>query len=443
VAETRPETRYAPVGETDVAYQVIGRGPPDLLYFSPLGSNIDLVWDSPDAIEFFGRLASFCRLILFDRRGTGVSDPVPRNSIPTWEDLSEDAGAVLDAVETPRAAILATAESGPMALLFAAMHPDRVGALVLVNSYARFLSSDDYPIGVSREMADLILKMVLNGWGTRAFAQTAVPSRSDDPELLDFVAKSMRSSATPRNAVAQYEYMQRNIDARQVLPLIQAPTLVLQSDNDFMPPALGLYVVEHIEGAKFVALPGSDIGLAGDHAVTIADEMAEFLTGERPVEINRILATVLFTDIVNSTGRAAALGDRRWRTLLDSHDRAVREQLRRFNGREINTTGDGFVASFDGPARAIRCALAIVDAVGPLELHIGLHTGECEVRGNDLGGLAVHIAARVSALAAGGEVLVSGTVKDLVVGSGIAFEERGEHELKGVPGTWRIFAAAG
>ena len=446
MTEPRPETRYAAVGETDVAYQVVGNGPPDLLYFSPLGNNIDLIWDSPDAAEFFNGLPSFCRLIAFDRRGTGLSDGVARNAIPTWEDLSEDVGAVLNAVGVRQTAILATAETGPMALLFAAMHPDRVSALALVNSYARLVASDDYPIGVSSELLDSFVEMTRTKWGTWDFARLAIPSRADDVQTLDHVAKSMRSSATPRNAAAQYSYLINNIDARPFLKLIQVPTLVLHIRHHLLCPiSLGRYLAEHIEGAKFVELPGSDIGLAGENVPYIAEELAEFLTGERPVEIDRVLTTVLFTDIVDSTGLAASFGDRRWRTLLDAHDRAVREQLRRFRGREIKTTGDGFLASFDGPARAIRCARSIIDATAELriELRAGLHTGECEIRGEDLGGLAVHIAARVGSLAGPCEVLVSGTVKDLVVGSGVDFTDKGEHELKGVPGSWKLFALTG
>jgi class 3 adenylate cyclase len=254
-----------------------------------------------------------------------------------------------------------------------------------------------------------------------------------------------RAAATPRNAAAQLGYVMQNVDVRSVLPLVQAPTLVLHSkDDSFIPLEMGRYLAENIRGAKFVVLPGGDTALAGEQAKALPDEVAEFLTGERPaVDIERILTTVLFTDIVGSTARAASLGDSRWRSLLDTHDRAVREQLRRFRGREINTTGDGFVASFDGPARAIRCAQAINDAMEPLGvgLRMGLHAGECEVRGDDLGGLAVHIAARIGGLASSAEVLVSGTLRDLVIGSGIEFAERGEHELNGVPGTWKLFAA--
>ena len=267
------------------------------------------------------------------------------------------------------------------------------------------------------------------------------PGRADDAEYVRLVSKMVRSSATPRTAAAQYDYILRSLDVRDALPLIQAPTLVLQvTESPFLSVAQGRYLADHIKGATFIELPGGILTMADN---PVLDEVAEFLTGERPeVEVERILTTVLFTDIVGSTAQAASLGDERWHSLLDAHDRAVREQLRRFRGREINTTGDGFVASFDGPARGIRCAKAVIESTRKLgvQLRVGLHTGECEVRGDDLAGLAVHIAARVGALAAPREVLVSSTVRDLVVGSGLEFADRGEHELKGVPGFWKLFA---
>jgi class 3 adenylate cyclase/alpha-beta hydrolase superfamily lysophospholipase len=439
------ETQYVSVGDADVAYQVLGDGPPDLLVFNGLGGHLELAWQVPNQSEFFTRLASLGRLILFDRRGTGMSDGVPRDAIPTWEDLAEDAGTVLDAVGSTRAVILAQAETGPMAVLFAAMHPRRVAALVLVSTYARYQVADDYPIGVSTEAIDAIVAMVQAKWGTPELVRLAMPSRVDDVEFLERTSTMLRSSATPRTAAAQFDYLLRRLDVRPALPLVQVPTLVLNArDSVLFPAAQGRYLADRIEGAKFVELTGPDMGFNADNAAAIAGEIAEFLTGERPVEIERILATVLFSDIGDSTATAASLGDRRWRSLLEAHDRAVREQLRRFGGREINTTGDGFIASFDGPARAIRCAEAILEATRALgiEVRAGLHAGECDVRGEDLGGLAVHIAARVAARAGPGEVIVSGTVKDLVVGSGIEFRDRGDHELKGVPGTWRLFAVS-
>jgi class 3 adenylate cyclase len=292
----------------------------------------------------------------------------------------------------------------------------------------------------------LVIEFLRTSWGTPEFLSLAGAAGPEDPVRRDALARLFRSSVTPRTAAAQYDYLLRNLDVRPVLPLLRAPTLVLSVDNpSFLPMAHGRYVAEHIEGSKFVALPGNDMLIFSQRDV-IFDEVAEFLTGTRPLtDIDRVLVSVLFTDIVGSTERAASLGDQRWRSLLDRHDQIVREQLRIFRGREVNTTGDGFVASFDGPARAIRCGQVIIDATRALgiELRMGLHTGECEVRGNDLGGLAVHIAARIGSLASPNEVLVSSTVKDLVVGSGIEFNDRGEHVLKGVPGSWKLYAVSG
>jgi class 3 adenylate cyclase len=438
----RPETKYIAVGDADVAYQIIGDGPLDLLFCYGLGSHIEFNWQVPVIAAFLERLASSFRLIIFDRRGTGASDGVPRNAVPTLEEWTEDMAAVLDAARSERAAILATLDTGPIAILYTAMHPERVSALVLLNAAARFIEAEDYPIGVSPDAIDALVEGVAAGWGTPEFLALANPSA--DWEFLHLTSQVLRASATPRTAAAQYNAVLRN-DVRQALPLIRVPTLVLHvKEQPLSPVEYGRFLAEHIDSATFVELPGGDLSFTPANHV-VADEVAEFVTGERPViEVERILTTVLFTDIVRSTQRAAALGDERWRSLLDVHDRAVREQLRRFRGREINTTGDGFVASFDGPARAIRCAQAISEATKKLglELHIGLHTGECEVRGDDLGGLAVHIAARVGSRAAPGEILVSGTVKELVFGSGIQFEDRGAPSLKGVPGTWTLYAVA-
>lgn len=439
----RPETNYVSVGDADVAYRVIGRGPIDLLYFYGLGSHIDLFWDTPSLSAYLDVLASFSRLILFDRRGTGASDGVSRSAIPTLEEWTEDIRAVLDAVGSERAAILAAVDAGPVALLFAATHPERVSSLILLNSSARYMLADDYPIGVPPDVIDSFEDMVLSGWGTPDFARAAAPSLANDPETLDILAKRIRVAATPRTAAAQYNYILRSLDVRQALPLIQVPTLVLHArDNLVVPVEHGRYLAEHINGATFVELPGGDLVVTPDSQI-VADEVAEYLTGVRPTtEVDRTLTTVLFTDIVQSTERAASLGDQRWRSLLDAHDHSVRNELNRSRGREIKHTGDGFLASFDGPARAIQCAKAIRVATRKLgiELRMGLHTGECVVRGNDLAGLAVHIAARVGATADAGEILVSSTMKDLIVGSDLELVERGVHDLKGVPGPWPLFA---
>jgi class 3 adenylate cyclase len=442
----RPEIQYVAVGDTDVAYQVIGDGPIDLLFFWSLGFHLELVWEAPLAAELLKRLASFSRLIIFDRRGTGASDGFPRRAFPTWEEWSEDLLAVLDAVGSTRSAIFATLDSGAIATLFAAIHPERVSALTLLTTTAQYLADDDYPIGAAPEAVEMLVDVIETQWGTTELARLTNPSMADDTEDLEMVARMMRSSATPRSAADQFRYICESAGVRDVLPVIEVPTLVMHvAQHPFIPAEHGRYLADHIKNAKFVLLPGADGGMTRQNGVFV-DEIAEFVTGERPVaEVERVLTTVLFSDIVGSTATAASLGDRRWRSLLDSHDRTVRALLRQSRGREINTTGDGFVASFDGPARAIRCAQALLEATDGLglQLRVGLHTGECEVRGDDLGGLAVHIAARVGALASPGEVLVSGTVKDLVVGSGIEFEDRGEHELKGVPGAWKLFAVRG
>jgi class 3 adenylate cyclase len=305
------------------------------------------------------------------------------------------------------------------------------------------MAADDYPFGASRKDIDWFVELTAATWGTDDYIRLTVPSSYfDSPEAIASYARMYRASATPRSAAAQHNYFLRDIDVRSFLPLVQAPTLVLQSAvTRFLPRDHGRYLAEHLPHATLVEYPGD----APPDLETPASDIVEFLTGERPVEINRILTTILFTDIVGSTERAASLGDHSWRSLLDAHDGAVREQVRRFKGKEINTTGDGFVVSFDGPARAIRCAQGINEAMKPvgLDLRMGLHTGECEVRGQDLGGLAVHIAARIGALATSQEILVSSTLKDLVIGSGIEFTERGNHGLKGVPGSWNLFALAG
>jgi class 3 adenylate cyclase/pimeloyl-ACP methyl ester carboxylesterase len=440
----RPETRYVAVGDADVAYQVFGQGSPDVLFCYGLGSHIDYFWDLGYLDEAWTKISSHNRSILFDRRGTGASDPVPNDVPPTWEEWADDLGAVLDAVGSQEAVLVANLEAGAIAVLFAALHPERVSGLVLVNSAARFLADDDYPIGFAPEAVETLLAVIAAGWGTIDFVGLTSPGWAWNKEIVTSVARQLRASATPRTAAAQYGYILRHLDVRPSLEFVQAATLVLHvRESSFVPMVFGRYLAGHIAGARFVEVPGGDIGVPDP---LVFEEIIEFLTGERrEVEANRILTTVMFTDIVGSTKRAVVEGDQRWRGVLDEHDRVVRDKLRRFRGREVNTTGDGFVVSFDGPARAIRCAAEIRDATKALsiDLRVGLHTGECEVRGDDLGGLAVHIAARVGSIARPGEVLVSRTVADLVAGSGIEFHDRGEHDLKGVPGSWRLFALQG
>ncbi len=344
----RPDTKYVAVGEADVAYQVLGEGPSDLLFFNGLGSNVEMAWEDREIADFLRRLASLRRLIFLDRRGTGASDGVPRNAIPTWEEWTEDIESVLNAVGSEQTSILAAVDAGPIAILYAAAHPERVDSLVLCNTTARYLVADDYPIGFTPEALDLVIEFLRTRWGTPEFISLAgAAGPEEDPVRRDALARLFRSSVTPRTAAAQYDYLLRNLDVRPVLPLLRAPTLVLSADNQsFLPMGHGRYVAEHIQGSKFVGLPGDDMLIFSQQDL-IFDEVAEFLTGTRPLtDIDRILVSVLFTDIVGSTERAASLGDQRWRSLLDRHDQIVREQLRIFRGREVNTTGDGFVASF-------------------------------------------------------------------------------------------------
>ena len=438
------ETRYARVGDAAVAYRTLGEGPLDLLYFWGLPSHVELQWDLPLTMAPFLRLAGVGRLIIFDRRGTGASDPLPPSALPTWENWTEDVSAVLDAVHSERAAVFAEGDAGPIGVLFAAHHPERVSALVLAETSARALVADDYPIGLPQANVDAIVEIVGSMWGTAELVSLTSGDMAEEPEITEWITKVQRACVTPRMAEIQFRYILNTMDVRSTLDLVQSPTLILHHvENPLIPITHGRYLAEHVKGSRLVELPGVDVGLAPTNHEKWTDEVVEFLTGTRPpIEIDRILTTVLFTDIVGSTDRLVAIGDQRWRSVLDLHDKATREQLRRFRGSEIKTTGDGFVASFDGPARAIRCARAIVDANERLGLQIrtGIHTGECEVRGDDLAGFAVHVAARIGARAGPGQVLVSGTVKDLVAGSTIAFAENGDHLLKGIPGTWALFA---
>ena len=439
----RPQTRYVPVGGVEVAYQVVGEGPLDVVYIAGF-AHVDLRWDDPVWAAFLERLASFSRLILFDRRGTGASDAIPDTAMPTWEEWADDVRAVLDAAQSTRTTVLAENDGGPTGVLFAAMQPERVSGLILANTSARHMRADDYPIGVAPEVVDEWVETWKAGWGTSDIVATVFPSRAGDRAFRQWAAKYMRASTTPRSAAAQIRYIVENLDAREALPLIQVPSLVLHTkDNLVYTIDEGHYLADHIDGAKFVELPGGDLYVMS--APSAIEEIAEFLTGERPpVEIDRILTTVLFTDIVASTERAEREGDRRWSELLSAHHKVVRSELHHFRGQEIDTAGDGFLATFDGPARAVRCACAIRDGVQALGLQIraGLHTGEVELSDEGPRGLAVHIGARIGAAAGPGEVLISRTVGDLVVGSGIKLADRGEHKLKGVPGRWHLLAVA-
>jgi pimeloyl-ACP methyl ester carboxylesterase len=442
----RPETRYARSGDVSIAYQVVGEGPLDLIFVSGWVSHLDAFWGEPSFARFLRRLASFSRLILFDKRGTGLSDRVPVAELPTLEERIDDVRAVLDAVGVERAALLGHSEGGPMCLLYAATFPERTAALVLIGTYARRLVADDYPFGATPEQYEAFLDEIETGWGGPVGLAVRAPSMEHDDRFRAWWSEYLRSSASPGAALALTR-MNGEIDVRAVLGTIGVPTLVVHRSGDRSLPVEGArYLAERIRGARLVELPGVDhLPFVGDQNA-ILDEIEEFLTGvRRGTEIDRVLATVLFTDIVGSTERAIQLGDREWRDLLEGHHLLVRRELERWRGTEVATAGDGFLATFDGPARAIHCACAIRDSVRSLGLEIraGLHTGECEIHGTTVAGIAVHIGARVSGLAGPGEVLVSSTVRDLVAGSGIEFEARGEHELKGVPEQWRIYSVVG
>jgi class 3 adenylate cyclase/pimeloyl-ACP methyl ester carboxylesterase len=437
-----PETQYVKSGDVNIAYQVVGDGPFDLVHVPPFVSNLELQWEDPAERRYFERLASFSRLIMFDKRGTGLSDRV---AVATLEERMDDLRAVMDDAGSERAAIYGGSEGGALSILFATTYPDRVSALVLYGAYPRMAWAPDYPDGVTDEVWVEGLRHFEENWGRGQGGlplYVLAPDRADDRVFRRAHARWERLSASPGAAVA-LQQMIHEMDVRHLLPAIRVPTLVVHRTADIAHAAGSRYLGAHIPGAKVIELPGNEyFPYLGDQDA-ILDEIEEFLTGVRPVPApDRALATVLFTDIVSSTERAAALGDDAWTRMLDRHDALIVREVERHRGRRINTTGDGMLATFDGPARAVRCAQAICGAVRSLgiEVRAGLHTGEIELRGADIGGIAVHIGQRVSALAGPGEVLVSSTVKDLVAGSGITFSDRGSHVLKGVPDEWRIFA---
>jgi class 3 adenylate cyclase len=450
----RPATKYARSSDYHIAYQSIGEGPPDLVYVPGWISHLDLYWEEPSIARFLGRLASFARLIIFDKRGIGLSDPVPPENMPNLEERADDVRAVLDAAGSERAALLGQGYGCPIALFFAASHPERVTRLVLYAATVKTgVRTDDFPWGPTEE--ERRAWRTSAEWGTDEFAAAWVarlaPSAADDVQFVEWAGRMMRTAASPATAQA-FMRMQGFMDAREVLPLIRVPTLVLDRSDAHMPkgpvdmPPLeeSRYIAERIPDAKLITVPGRDyLPWVGDQDSIVA-EVGRFLTGAAPVrEPDRVLLTVLFTDIVDSTKRAAELGDTRWRELLERHNALVRGYLSEYRGREIDRAGDGFLATFDGPARAIRCAQAIVTSSSRegLDVRAGIHSGEVELLEPGIGGIAVHIGARVVAEAAPGEVLATSTVRDLVAGSGIAFEERGEHVLKGVPRSWLLFSA--
>jgi class 3 adenylate cyclase len=433
--------RYAKSGDLNIAYVVEGDAPLDMVWIPPWISQVEYLWAEESLTRVMARLKQFARVITFDRRGSGLSDPLA--GAPTLEEQMDDVLAVMDAAGCERAAIVGTLEGGPMAALFAATYPDRVSALILYASFSRATWAPGYEFAWRAEERQLHMDETVEHWGEGRVAASVAPSLMSDPEFMEWAGRLERLAASPSTIRRIFELIGK-FDVRDILPSIRVPTLVLHRRGDtFIDIQHSRFLAEHIPGAKFVELDGGDNMYSLGDSEALLGEMEEFLTGQRHrTEPDRMLATVLFTDICNSTQHAARMGDRGWRYMLERHDALFRRSLERHRGREVKHTGDGFLATFDGPARAIRCAADHAESVASLGLEVraGLHTGELEVMDGDLGGLAVHIAARVMDRADPCEVLVSSTVKDLVVGSGIAFQERGAHELRGVPGEWQLFS---
>ena len=437
-----PETRYTKNGDVHVAYQVFGDGGPDLVFLAEFWNSIEAMWEQPDYRRFLERLGSFARVICIDQRGTGSSDPVSLSELPTLEVWTDDVITTMQAAGSSKASVLGVGGGGGVGMLFAATTPERVNALVLLNTTARYTRAPDYPWGSSPEFEARIEKELEFGWGRGVLLETVGPNVAGDPAFRSWWARYQRLGSSPGTVLAM-RHMLQQLDVRDVLPSIRVPTLVVsRRDNRLVEAAHGRYLGEHIPGARYVEVEGDDYFPFIGNADLILDEIEEFLTGSRPSSgSDRMLATILVTDIVDSTARASALGDLAWRDVMGRHHELVRRELERHRGREVDTAGDGFLATFDGPARAIRCAVEITQAVRDLglEIRVGLHTGEIELEDDHVRGIAVHIGSRVGALAGPSEVLVSSTVKDLVAGSGLVFEEAGERELKGLPDRWRLY----
>jgi class 3 adenylate cyclase/pimeloyl-ACP methyl ester carboxylesterase len=439
----RPVTKYAKRGDAHVAYQVVGDGPVDLVVVSTWFSHLEARWEIPGFAYYLERLSSFARVISFDKFGIGLSDPVPARVFPPLEEWVEDVSAVLDAAEIERASVLGANEGAFMAILFAASHPDRTEALALANATPRLAWAADYEIGIQPDVQQALVGLLERTWGTGAGVAALNPSIADDEGTLELWGHFLRLSASPSTAALVTKTL-FELDLRPVLKAVQAPTLVVHRRDVALPPVThGRYVAEGIPGATFIDVPGVDYGLAIGDIDAVLDPVEEFLTGARAGRTaNRVLATLLFTDIVESTGHVVRLGDRQWSGLLEAHDDTVRRLLPRYGGQLVDTAGDGLLATFDGPARAIACALALRESLRRIGLTIraGVHTGEIEPRGEGVAGVAVTIGARVQALAQPGEILVSRTVKDLVAGADLSFDDRGDHVLKGVPEAWQLYA---
>ena len=438
-----PISGYAELGDQRIAYQVIGDGPIDVIYTMGFISSVDVEWEEPMVRLFYQQMARYARVIRFDRRGTGASDQIMLDALPPWESFADEIDAVMEAIGSNEAVVVAGGPAGPLGVFFAATRPDRVKALVLVHAGVRYLEAEDYPIGFSLDQ--LIEGQARYGekWGTGEAFDLVFPSRAGDKRLQAWYAKLERSITSP-GAMQKYQDAVQDTDARALLPSVKAPTLVLHKpENDFVPLAWGEYIADNIDGARLVKLPGKDAIPFFEHPEQTLDVIEEFITGTRnEAPTDRHLSTVLFTDLVDSTATAEHLGDRRWRELIDLHDALAADAVAAHAGELVKTTGDGILATFDGPGRAIRTASALQDELAKLDLKLrsGIHTGEIEVRDNDIGGIAVHLAARIMAKAGPDEIIVSSTVKDLVIGSDIAFEERGTHTLKGIEDQWRLYS---
>ena len=434
------DVHYARSGDLRIAYATFGDGPVDFVFVPGFVSHLENWWEANASARFFRRISSFSRLIMFDKRGTGLSDPF--TGVPTLEERIDDVRAVMDAVDSTSAFVCGLSEGGPMSILFSATYPDRTRGLILIGSNVRALAAPDWPYGATREQMEEFLEEISEHWGQGGLMNLFLPSFVGDERAKGMWGRYQRMGGSPGTARALME-ANALIDVRPVLPHVQVPTLVVhRTDERVVSVGNARYAAEQIPNARLLEQPGEDhLPWLGD-ADGMLDAIEEFVTGSRHhVDEDRILAAVLFTDIVHSTRRAAEVGDRRWREMLDAHDEISVSEVDRFGGRRVKTTGDGMLAVFDGPARGVRCAEAVRDAVAELgvEIRAGLHVGECELRGDDVGGLAVHIGARVAGLAGPGEVLVSRTVRDLVAGSGLRFADRGEHELKGVPDRWSLY----
>ena len=437
-----PPVRYAKTRDgVHIAYQVYGDGPLDMVLSTGLWWHLEFQWTEPSFVRFKERLSRVARVIEFDKRGTGLSDRVPVDRLPTLEERIDDITAVLDAVESTSAVLYGVNHGAPLMIMFAATFPERTSALILLDGYARWLAAVDYPSGFPPALAERVEERMLEHWDEPHALGQIAPSRAQDPYAQDWWVRMQRLAVSPAAAVALWR-MTMDTDVRDLLPAIHVPTLLMhRTDGRLVNVECGRHLAQHIDGVRFVEFPGADLFFVD--LSDLADVVEEFVTGKPPQpESDRVLVTVMFTDIVESTTMLAEVGDRQWHNLLDRHDEVVDRALERYRGRKVNPTGDGVLAIFDGPVRAVQCGCAIRDGVAGLglDVRVGLHTGEVELRGNDVAGVNVHIAARIAALANAGDVLVTRTLTDLVAGSRLRFSDRGEHALKGVPRTWHVYA---